>query len=223
MRWSSCKRQLIAMTYFSGLSETTWILRFLILISVTLISACENDEIIKPEILSEPSEPPLPVREWYPAPKHRQQPTVYVPVPATQQPFVMSPPAYQGNAVQQPWGISAQQPVYSAPQPVYQAQPPVTQQQPSVWSGQQPVIMWPQPVAPQYQPQYQPQYRYTPRPWGSVAEPNNNPDSPVSTDAWPQGGYMAPWGTPATGGNSYWTTPGQTGQLPGTANYGSVW
>jgi hypothetical protein len=79
-----------------------------------------------------------------------------VPVPATQQPFVMSPPAYQGNAVQQPWGISAQQPVYSAPQPVYQAQPPVTQQQPSVWSGQQPVIMWPQPVAPSISPSISP-------------------------------------------------------------------
>ena len=155
--------------HYSGLSEITWILRFMILISVTLISACENEEITKPQTQPEPAEQPLPVREWYPTPKHRQQPMVYVPVPATQQQPVMTTPAYQWNAVQQPWGVPAQQPMYSAPQPVYQAQPPVTQyQQPQVWTGQQPVVTMPQSVAPQYQ--NQPQYQYTPRPWGSVTE-----------------------------------------------------
>jgi len=195
-----------------------------LLISVTLISACENEEITKPQTQSEPSEPPLPVREWYPAPKYRQQPGMYVPVPAIQQQPVMAPPAYQGNVVQQPWGLPAQQPVYSAPQPVYRFQPPVTQyQQPQVWANQQPLVTLPQTVTPQYQ------YQYVPRPWGGLTEPNSNQNPAVATDTWPsgaasQGGYLAPWGVPATGTNSYYgVTPGQTGQVPGTVYYGDVW
>jgi len=209
------------MIRYSGLSATTWILRILILVSVALISACENDEIIKPQVQSETTEPALPVREWYPAPKHRQQPMRYVPVPAPQQPAAMAPPLYQGNVVQQPWGIATQQPVYSTPQPVYQSQPPVNQQQPTVWSGQQPVVIWPQPMTPQYQYQYQ----YAPRPWGTLTQPNSSRGGAVTTDAWPQGSNMTPWGwgTQGSGNNSYWVTPGQTGQAPGTAYYGSVW
>lgn len=202
----------------SGFSETTWILRFLLLISVTLISACENKEITKPHTQPEPSEPPLPVSEWYPAPKHRQQPMVYVPVPARQQQPVMAPPVYQGNAVQQPWGLPAQQPVYRTPQPVYQAQPPVNQyQQPQVWTGQPPVVTMPQPVAPQYQPQYQ----YVPRPWGSLTEPNSNRNS--STGAWPEAGDSAPWSMPESGSHGYGATGGQAGQVPGTVYYNYEW
>ena len=206
------------MIRYSGLSATTWILRILVLISVVLITACENDEIIKPQAQSEPTEPPLPVREWFPSPKHRQQPTIYMPVPATQQPPAMAPPHYQGNVVQQPWGIATQQPVYSAPQPVYQSQPPVNQQQPTMWSGQQPVVTWPQSMAPQYQ-------YYAPRPWGTPTQPDSSQGAAESTDTWPQGSNMAPWGwgTQGTGNNSYWVIPGQTGQPPGAAYYGSVW
>ena len=222
------------MIQHSGFSETTWILRFLLLISVTLISACENEEITKPQPQLEPAESPLPVREWYPAPKHRQQqPMVYVPVPTIPQQSVMGLPAHQWNAVQQPWSVPAQQPVYSAPQPVYQVQPSVTQyQQPQVWTGQQPVFTLPQPVVPQYQYQYQPQYQYVPRPWGNVTEPNSTQNPAVSTDAWPantwpqgsypQGSYLSPWSVPATG-SSYGVIPGQAGQMPGTTNYGAVW
>jgi len=207
------------MMQHSRFSVTTWILRFLFLISVTLISACENDEIIKPQTEPEPTESPLPVREWYPAPKHRQQPMGYVPVPTTQQQPVMPPPAYQGNSVQQPWGIPAPQPVYSAPQPVYQTQQPVTQyQQPSVWTAQQPLATMPQPVAPQYQ--YQP---YVQRPWGSLTAPNSNRNSARPTDAWPQGGYSAPWGVPESGSHGYGATTGQTGLVPGTVYYGYEW
>ena len=186
------------------------------LISVTLISACENDEIIKPQVPPAKTEPPLPVREWYPSPKYRQQTRVYAPFPATQQPSAMAP-AYQGNVVQQPWGLAAQEPVYRAPQPVYQSQPPVSQQQPTVWFGQQPVIVEPQPLAPQYQ------YQYSPRPWGGVREPNINRDTTTDTDAWPQGVYTAPWGAQGTDSNGYWLVPGQTGQAPGSAYYGTVW
>ena len=158
------------MIQHSGSFETTWILRFLFIISVALISACENDEIIKPQTQSEPSEPSLPVREWYPTSKYRQQPTAYAPVPATQPQTVMAPPIYQGNVVQQPWGVPAPIPVYSAPQIMYQPQMPGTQyQQPQVWTGQQPYAPLPQPVPPQYQ--------YVPRPWGSLAEPNSNQGS----------------------------------------------
>jgi len=200
----------------SGSYKTTWVLKFLLLISVSLISACENDEIVKPQTQSEPSEPPLPVREWYPAPKQRQQATVYVPVPATQQQPVMAPPAYQGYVVQQPWGTPASQPMYAAPQVVYQPQPPGTQyQQPQVWITQPPVATMPQPVTPRYQPQYQPQYQYqyqyVPRPWGSLTEPNNNQNPAVSTETWPQGGYISPWGAPVTGSNN------------NEVYYGNVW
>ena len=207
----------------SGSFETTWIwiLRFLLLISVTLISACENnDEIIKPEAQSEPSETPLPVREWYPASKYRQQPSAYAPVPTIQPQAVMPPPAYQANAVQQPWGVPAPIPVYSAPQFIYSPQPPVTQyQQPQVWTGQQSVAPLQQPVAPQYQPQYQ----YVPRPWGNRTEPNSNQGAAVSTQTWPQGGYNTPWGMPVTGSPYNGTTTAPTGQVPGTVYYGHVW
>lgn len=201
MRWNSSTRQLTAMIQCSVPFETTWILRILLLISVMLISACENEDIIKTPSQTEPSEPPLPVTEWYPAPKHRQQPAVYAPVQATQQQPVMASPVYQGNVIQQPWAIPAQQPMYySAPQPAYPAQPPVNQYQPSVWAGQQPAATWPQPVVPQYQ--------YVPRPWGNVTEPGSNRNSNGSTETWPQGGYVvAPWGGATAG------------QVPGTVYY----
>ena len=193
--------------------NTTWILRFILLISVALISACENEEITKPQTQSEPTEQPLPVSEWYPTPKHRQQPTAYVPFPATQLQPVMAPSVYQGNIVQQPWGTTAQQPVYSAPQYVYPAQPPLNQyQQPSAWTGQQPMA-----------PQYQYQYQYAPRPWGNMTEPNSKQNSTVSTDAWPQGGYSAPWGMPPTGGYVSGSPAGQPGPVPGTIYYDTNW
>lgn len=184
--------------------NTSWILRFLVLISVALNSACENEENIRPEIQSEPSDPPLPVTEWYPAPKYRQQPPAYAAVPATQQLPVMAPSAYQGSTIQQPWGTAAQQPVYSAPQFVYQAQPPA-------WAGQQPGATYQQPMAPQYQ--------YTPRPWGNVTAPNSSQKATRSTDAWPQGGDIAPWSMPQTGSYQSGTAAGQPGQIPPGAVY----
>jgi hypothetical protein len=208
------------MIQHSGSFEATWILRFLLLILATLISACNNDEIIEQPVQSELSETSLPVREWYPAPKHRQQPTAYAPAPTVQPQVVMTPPAYQGNIVQQPWVVPAPIPVYSAPQFVYQPQTPATQyQQPQVWTGQQSVTPMQQPVVPQYQPQYQ----YVPRPWGSLTEPNSNQGSAASTQAWPQGGYNTPWGMPVTGSTYNGPTAPPTGQVPGTVYYGNVW
>ena len=186
--------------------NTTWILRFILLISVALTSACENEEITRPQTQPEPSEAPLPVREWYPAPKHRQQPTAYVPATATQLQPVMAPAANQWNSIQQPWGTAAQQPVYSAPQFVYQAQPPA-------WAGQQPGATYQQPMAPQYQ------YQYTPRPWGNVTAPNSSQKATRSTDAWPQGGDIAPWSMPQTGSYQSGTAAGQPGQIPPGAVY----
>jgi hypothetical protein len=202
------------MIQYSVPFETTWLLRILLLISVALLSACENEDVIKPQSQPEPADKPLPVSEWYPTPKHRQQPTVYVPVPAAQQQPVMTSPGYQGNVVQQPWGTPAQQPIYySAPQPVYPAQPqlnPYQQPQP-VWSGQQPTSSWQLPVVPQYQ--------YAPRPWGNVTAPGGTRDSNTSTEAWPQGGYVVtPWGAPPPGSLSGGAT-GQAGQVPGTIYY----
>jgi hypothetical protein len=198
------------MIHHSVSFNTTWILRFLLLISVALLSACENEENIRPQIQSEPSEPPLPVREWYPTPKHRQQPTAYVLVPATQSQPVMAPSAYPRNSVQQSWG--------SAPQGVYPEQPPAYQyQQTPVWPGQQPGATYQQPTAPQYQ------YQYTPRPWGGMTGPNSNQNSNVSTETWPQGGYAAPWSMPQTGGNLGGAPAGQPWQPPGAVYYDSNW
>jgi hypothetical protein len=198
------------MIHHSVSFNTTWILRFLLLISVALLSACENEENIRPQIQSEPSEPPLPVREWYPTPKHRQQPTAYVLVPATQSQPVMAPSAYPRNSVQQSWG--------SAPQGVYPEQPPAYQyQQTPVWPGQQPGATYQQPTAPQYQ------YQYTPRPWGGMTGPNSNQNSNVSTESWPQGGYAAPWSMPQTGGNLGGAPAGQPWQPPGAVYYDSNW
>ena len=195
--------------------EATWILRILLFISVALTSACEKEDIIKPQSQPEPSEPSLPVSEWYPSPKHRQQPAVYVPVPAAQQPPVMASPANQGYAVQQPWTLPAQPPVYyTAPVPVYPVSPQVNQaQQPPVWAGQQPAASWPQPVVPQYQ--------YTPRPWGDVTSaPRTNQNSNASTESWPQGGYVvSPWGVPISGSSGSGVPQGQAGQVPGSIYY----
>jgi|GEM_PF-2463854 len=194
--------------------KATWILRILLFTSVALTSACEKEDIIKPQLQPESSEPSLPVSEWYPTPKHRQQPAAYVPVPAAQQPPVKSSSAYQGNTVQQPWGVPAQQPMYyTAPVPVYPVPPQVYQaQQPPVWSGQQPAASWPQPVAPQYQ--------YAPRPWGNVTAPAANQDSNASTETWSQGGYVVtPWGMPIPGSNGSGVTEGQAGRVPGSIYY----
>ena len=213
MRWSISIRQSTDMIQHSVSFKTTWILRLLLLISVTLISACENEENIRPQTPSEPAEEPLPVREWYPAPKHRQRPTAYAPAQATQLQPVMAPSANPGSSVQQPWG--------SAPQGVYPAQTPVYQyQQPPVWPGQQPGATYQQPIAPQYPYQYQ----YTPRPWGSPTQPNSNQNSNIPTEAWPQGGYAAPWSVPPTGGNVSGAPAGQQGQVPpGTVYYDTHW
>ncbi len=198
------------MIQYSVSFRSTWILRLLFLISVALVSACENDENIRPQTQSEPSEPALPVRDWYPSPKHRQQSPVYAPVQAIQLQPVMAPSAYQGGSIQQPWGYTAQQPVYGSPQSVYPAQPTVNQYQ-------QPAATYQQPMVPQYQ------YQYSPRPWGSPTQTNSYQNSNMSTETWPQGGYVAPWSIPLTGGNMSGIPPGQQGQVPGRVFYDSDW
>jgi hypothetical protein len=208
------------MIQFSGAFRAIWISRCLFFISIALISACDNEEIIKPQEQTKATEPALPVREWYPAPKHtRQQPLVYAPAPTQQQP-VMSAPAYQGSVAPQPWTVPAPQTVYGAPPIAYQP-PPVTQYQPpEVWMTQQPVTATPQQAQPRY-PSYQ--YQYDPRPWGSVNEPNSNQRSTQATETWPQGSYISPWGIPATG-NPYNGSPVEnTGQAPRTIYYGDGW
>ncbi len=42
--------------------------------------------------------------------------------------------------------------------------------------------------------------------------PNSNQNSNVSTETWPQGGYVAPWSMPQTGGNLGGAPAGQPGQ-----------
>jgi hypothetical protein len=191
--------------------KATWVLRFILLISIAITSACDNDEVVRPQTPeTESTEAPLPVREWYPAPKpQRHPPMTYAPV----QTPAMTSSVDQGSSIQQhPWGGAAQQPVYDALQFSYQPQPQVNQyQQPPVTATQQPVVTWPQPVAPQYS------YPYMPRPWGNTMQPGSNQNPARSTDSWPQGGYTVPWGVP--GGSP----AGQPAQVPGSVYYDTTW
>lgn len=220
------------MIHHDGSFNAQWIGLFFLFFLASLISACGGNETIDSQVEAEPEEePPLTASEWYPTPKHqRQAATVYVPAAP-----VMTPAA-TGIPSQQPWAVSTPQPVYVAPQVVYQVQPqPIQQvQQPSAWSipppattgTQQPQAYWYQP-APQAQIQQQPNYYYyqpVQRPWGNPAQPADPQGSAITTDAWPQGGYVVtPWGVPATGFNGAGAPTGQVVQPQPWPSNGQVW
>ena len=220
------------MIQYDGSFDAKWALFFLLFILASLISACGSNEAIDSQVETEPEEPPLTAREWYPTSKYQQQaPTAYAPA-ATPSAPVMTAPAATGVASQQPWAVNAPQPVYVAPQVVYQVQPQPLQQgqQPSVWGTpappvtQQPQGYWYQPAP---QAQQQPGYYYyqpVQRPWGNTTQPADPQRSAITTDAWPQGGYVvAPWGVPATGFNGSGAATGQVVQPQWQPNYGQPW
>ena len=67
----------------TGLSVNTIVLRTIILSTVALLGACDDvDEPVKQDTQTEVMESPLPVKEWYPSPKHMQQPQAYSQPPA---------------------------------------------------------------------------------------------------------------------------------------------
>ena len=226
-------RQSPHMIHNDGSFDAKWLLLFLLFSLVSLISACGGNEAIETQAEAEPEEPPPIAQEWYPTSRHRQQvPTAYAPA-AIQPAPAMTSPAATGIPSQQSWAVSTPQPVYVAPQVVYQVQPQQVQQ-PSVWSypapattvTQQPQTYWYQP-APQAQVQQQPNFYYyqpAPRPWGNPAQPADPQRSAITTDAWPQGGYVvSPWGVPATGFNGTGAPSGQVFQPQVWPGNGQVW
>ena len=220
------------MIQHDGSFDTKWVGLFFLSFLASLISACGSNETIDAHVETEPEEPPVIATEWYPTSRHQQQAaTVYFPSAP-----VMTPSAATAVPSQQPWAVSTPQPVYVAPQVVYQAQPQPMQQvqQPSAWSTpvpattvtQQPQTYWYQP-APQAQVQQQPNYYYyqpAPRPWGDPSQPADQQRSAITTDAWPQGGFVtAPWGVPATGFNGAGAPAGQVIQQQTWPYSGQVW
>jgi hypothetical protein len=175
---------------------------------------CGDDEPIEPESQEKTITAPKPVvREWYPTPKHAQQPSSMFPM---QQPMTARPGTlYQPAPAQQQPQIIIVQPAYQTPyaQPQQQAAP------------------WPQPAytpqlvpQQQYVPQYQPQFQYGQRPWGETGSYGQ------SRTAQPAGGgqqqtFSVPYGTPqAPAGGAYpgWGTS-PPGTFPVTPYPGSVW
>jgi len=197
-------------------SHTTWLVFALLLFSIVLIGACSGEEVVDQPVQTESEYTPLPVREWYPASKYAQPASPYTAPVAQYAPLTM-PPTGPGMANQLP----AQE--YNSMQPVYQPPQPQPYYQPGTWTTLQPVVTAPA-TAPTYwyqspaQPRPQVYYQYVPRPWGNQVPPDPNRDV-ITTDAWPQGGYTSPWGTPPAGtANSAGTE-----QHPWSVYPGHVW
>lgn len=145
----------------------------------------------------------LPVREWYPTPKHAPPRIVITPSrpEARQQPLQQQP--YSSVPAQQQWQTLP--PAYTAPQP---AQPQTP------WGGT--VYQWPSPVQQPGMPQqyqYTYPYQYEQRPWGSVPPTAERRQPDTSQYSWPQGGNGY-WGTPMYGGGQYYVYP-----APGMPGY----
>ena len=170
--------------------HTGWM--FLVCV-VLLAGACSDDgPVSEPETKAATAsrQQPLPVREWYPTPKHAKPRIAIAPaqIPMNQQPSFNTAPVHQ-----QQWNMQPQPYVYSQP-----VQPP-TQWGGAVQHGQAPVQ---QPAMPQ-QYQYVNPYQYGQRPWGSV--PNNGQQG-TTTDY---------WNTPAYGSGQYnvYPAPGMPGYV----------
>lgn len=208
----------------TGLSVNTIVLRTIFLSTVALLGACDDvDEPVKQETQTEAMESPLPVKEWYPSPKHMQQPQAYSQPPAHQyrQMTPVQPPA-QGSVSQQTWALPVQQPVYTQQPPVivYQLPQYAAPAQQQAWTYQQPAVQPSQPWSPTQQ--LVPGYQYVPRPWGNVAGPNDNRQTDAYSESWPPNSYYSPGGVPAGGGDNTWGT-GQYGTVPSSGHYRKVW
>lgn len=169
--------------------HTGWV--FLVCIAL-LAGACSDDTpVSEPETDAKTAaqQPELPVREWYPTPKHARPRITISPAPA-QVPMTQQPSSKAMPVPQQQWNM--------------QPQPYVTPQPPAQWNGSvqhysQPPVQ--QPVTPQ-QYQYVNPYQHDPRPWGSV--PNSSQ----------QGTARDYWGTPVSPGGQYYVYP-----APGMPGY----
>jgi hypothetical protein len=174
---------------------------WLFLVCVLLcVGACgDEDPLENSEVEPEASPPPLPVREWYPTPKHSTPRRVYVPVPSSPPP--RQQPAYSAATRQQQRGMTP--PAYTNQQAAPQPQ----------WGGgaatqwQSPVRQQPQ----QYQFVYP--YQFEQRPWGAPGVANQS-QSTTGQGSWPQNG-SSQWGMPAYDGHSGWGTDPYNG-YPGS-------
>lgn len=212
------------MIHEAGLSANIVVLRVILLFTVALLSACDDDDkLVEQQTETVAKEPPLPVKEWYPSPKHMQQPRAYM-HPSAIQPRQMMPaqPLNQGAVSQQPWAVTVPQAVYPQPSPVivYPAPQYAPPAQHWGWTYQQPAVQAPQPWSPA-QPVV-PGYQYVPRPWGNISGANDNRQADTYSDSWSPNSYYSPGGAPAGGSNNIWGT-GQYGTVPYGGYYGNVW
>lgn len=190
---------------------TIWILVLFLSLAGT---GCSDDEPIEPEPQEKAGTVPKPVvREWYPTPKHAQQPSSMFPM---QQPMTARPGTlYQPAPAQQQPQVIIVQPAYQTPY----AQP------------QQQAVPWPQPAytpqqqyVPQYQPGYQPQFQYGQRPWGETGSYGQSRTAQPASGGQQQT-FGVPYGTPQVpAGGAY---PGwgvsPPGTIPANPYPGSVW
>ena len=189
--------------------------RSLILFAVVLISACDDDKPDnKQDATAAPATEPLPVKEWYPTPRHQQAPRGFAQSPAPAVTQARMPAHYGAQAVQQPW-TGVPQVVYIYPQVAGQPQLH-NSMSPWQYSVPQPVVPQPYPAAPAYQ--------YAHQPWGlpPVTINNHNPGTNTSGNAWQQTGSVPQWGSPATNNYPGWG-PGQYGVAPDVNTSGYVW
>lgn len=153
--------------------------------------ACSDDApVSEPETKAaiDPQRQALPVREWYPTPKHAKPRIPVAPVqppariPMTQQPSFTTAPATQQQGSMRP-------------QP-YVFQPAV--QPPTQWNGA--VQHWQAPVQQPAMPQQYP-YQYNQRPWGNIPDSRgrkqpgaaqNSDQQGSAADYWQYNVYPAP-------------------------------
>jgi hypothetical protein len=197
----------------AGPSVRKQLFRILFFFAVILTGACDDD---KPDNGQQtdvaPAAEPLPVREWYPTPKHQQARRGFAQAPAHAANQVAAPPSYGVPPVQQSWS--------GAPQVVYVY--PQVAGQPQVYN---PALQWqysaPQPVVPQ---PYQtvPAYQFVQQPWGLPAVIVNNSGTNTPGNVWQQPGTLPQWGSPAMNNYPGWGT-GQHGVAPDVNTSGYVW
>ena len=173
---------------------------------ILLAGACSDDTpVSEPESAKTgPAGQSLPVREWYPTPKHaRPRITISPAQPATPMPMTQQPSSIAAPPVQQQWNTLQQS--YAPVQPQTQ------------WYGG--AQQWQAPVQQQVMPQQYPYgYSYQPdqRPWGSVPDTQFRKQRGDTRNGQSQGTATDYWVVPVYPGGQYYGYP-----APGMPGY--VW
>lgn len=174
---------------------------------ILLAGACSDDTpVTEPESKEKtaPGKESLPVREWYPTPKHAR-PRITIPPsqPAIRTPMPRQPSSTAAPPVQQQWNTLDQP--YAPVQPQMQWYGGAQQWQPQVQ----------QQVMPQQYPYGYP-YQYEQRPWGSVPDTQVRKQPGDTRNGQSQGAATDYWGVPVYPGGQYYGYP-----APGMPGY--VW